>query len=84
MIARNRSVGQDRLGRSRSLTIARYILTACRRYGAISLLLSRYEIGFWIDVPLALEAALNARDTAAPVSGLGKKYIPAYKLTGTY
>lgn len=84
MIARNRLVDQDRLGRSRSLTIVRYILTARRRHGAICLLLSRREIGFWIDVPLALEAALDARDTAAPISGPGKKYIPAYKLTGTY
>lgn len=28
--------------------------------------------------------ALDARDIAAPISGPGKKYIPAYKLTGTY
>lgn len=35
-------------------------------------------------MPLALEAMLDARDTAAPISGPGKKYIPAYKLTGTY
>lgn len=84
MIAQNRSVGQDRLERSRSLTIARYILTACRRHGTISLLLSRCEIGFWIDMPLALEAMLNACDTTAPISGPGKKYIPAYKFTGTY
>jgi len=81
--ARNRPVGQDRLGREggadrKAISVVDYYgrahPNACQRHGAISLLLSRCEIGFWIDVPSALEAAARASERASDLVP-EKKYV---------
>lgn len=82
MIARNRSVGQDRLGRSRSLTIARYILTDATERSPCYYLDARSASGstcLWLWKRCWTRVILPRRYLVPE-----KKYIPAYKLMGTY